>query len=364
MDTNLKLKQIGNNFVCDYYSTLSKFPHNLSKYYKNNSIFVHSVSATDTQSVVGQKDIHDCIVKLDYKGCSTNIISVNTQKINKYIVISVIGKLTKHNDIQNKFSQTIVLDRNDDDHDEYVIKNNMVYFFDYTEQNNNRDKVKTITRKWSNNTHENEPTLYQIDESSYLPISHQLFITGIPANTKSKDLKTFFEQYGKLHSIRIMKRNVNYGFITYDKSKSTQKVLQNRPIIFPDNNGVWLVVKEKKNTMKNKDNDYLPNSHQLFIGDIPDNVTCENLKDFFNMWGNVVNSRVFMVEEKKIESTRETVNGYVTFESEEDAKTVLKNGQIMFPNKNGIRLNVMNKCYKPSGNKNTIPKELKKTQGW
>lgn len=29
-----------------------------------------------------------------------------------------------------------------------------------------------------------------------------------------------------------------------------------------------------------KNNDNLPISHQLFIGDIPDNVTSENLKDF------------------------------------------------------------------------------------
>lgn len=362
MDTDLNLKQIGNNFVCDYYTTLSTLPHNLSRYYKNNSIFVHSVSATDTRSVFGQKDIHDCIVQLGYKGCSTNIISVNTQRQKKYIVISVIGELTKYDDIKKKFSQTIVLDRNDDD-DGYVIKNNMIYFFDCEKQTNNRGEVETFTREWTNKTHKNNLTLYPINESSNPPISHQLLISDIPANTKSQDLKQFFEQYGKLHSMRIMKRNVNYGFITYEKSKSTQKVLQNRPIIFPDYTGVWLVVKEKKNTMKIKNNDYLPTSHQLFIGDIPDNVTSENLKDFFNMWGNVVNSRVFLIKEENFESTRETVNGYVSFESEKSAKAMLKNGQIMFPDKNGIRLNVMEKWYKPSGNKKSkILKELKKNK--
>lgn len=78
------------------------------------------------------------------------------------------------------------------------------------------------------------------------------------------------------------------------------------------------------------------------------------------MWGNVVNSRVFIVKEENTRTARKTVSGYVTFESEKSAKAMLKNGQIMFPDKNGIRFNVMEKLYKTSGNKNIILKELKK----
>lgn len=215
MAADLDLKQIGNDFVHEYYTTLSKFPHNLSKYYKKNSIFVHHVSATETQSVVGQKDIHDCILQLDYKGCSTNIISVNTQNLYNYIVLSVVGELTKRDNVTKKFSQTIVLDRNNKD--EYIIKNNMFFYSDDIVQNTVGDKVRTCTREWRNKTCKVMP-LYNNIRTPYPPISHQLFVSGIPANIKPQDLRQFFEKYGRLYSLRIMKKNVNYGFITFSKS--------------------------------------------------------------------------------------------------------------------------------------------------
>lgn len=67
----------------------------------------------------------------------------------------------------------------------------MIYFFDCARQN--RGKVEKFTREWTNKTHTSYPNLYPIDESSYPPVSHQLFISGIPANTKSQDLKQFFK---------------------------------------------------------------------------------------------------------------------------------------------------------------------------
>lgn len=355
MDADLNLKEIGNNFVSEYYTTLSKFPHNLSKYYKKNSIFVHHVSATETQSVVGQKDIHDCILKLDYKGCSTNIISVNTQHLYNYIVISVIGELTKRDYITKKFSQTIVLDRNN--RNEYIIKNNMFFYSDEIIQNTVGDKVRTCTREWRNKTCKRIMPLYNNIRTPYPPISHQLLVSGIPANIKPQDLRQFFEKYGRLYSLRIMKKNVNYGFITFSNSESTQKVLQNRPILFPNETGVWLVVKEKKKSYQDKDNNYLPTSHQLFIGDIPDNVTSDDLKHFFSTWGTVVNARIMVTEENKKFGT-EFVHGFVTFETEHGAKAVLQNKPILFPNENGIEFKVMEKLCRQYKNKNIVFEEL------
>lgn len=358
MADDLIIKKIGIDFVHEYYATLSNSPHNICKYYTENSIFVYCLSATEIRSVVGQKNIHECIIQMGYKGCTTNVLSLNTQNLYNYIVISVIGKLAKQNSSWKKFSQTIVLDYTNKN--EQVIKNNMFFYSDdVTHNNSDRENDGTCTREWRNKSYKKVPTLYQILGSSHPPISHQLFISGIPANTKPQDLRRFFEQYGQLHSLRIMKKNVNYGFITYAKSESTQKVLLNRPIIFPNQSGVWLVVKAKRRTFQDKDNVHFPISHQLFIGDIPDNVTCDELKDFFNMWGEVVNARI-MVTEENPEYTTEVVHGFVTFETEQSAKAVLKNKPIMFPNENGIELKVMEKLYKPYKNKNIIHAEFQK----
>lgn len=349
------LQQFGNDFVYEYYATLSKYPYSLSKYYKKNSIFVYYVSATETLTVVGQKDIHECIVQLGYKGCITNIFSTNTQNLYNYIVISVIGKLAKHNSDWKTFSQTIVLDCNDKD--ESVIKNNMFFYSNIAQNNSVGENYEMYTKDLKKKTNKKVQPIHQFLKSSYPPVSHQLFVSGIPANSKPQDLRHFFEQYGQLHSLRIMKKNVNYGFITYAKSESTYKVLQNRPIVFPDQDGVWLVVKAKKKTFQDKDNTYLPINHQLFIGDIPDNVTSDELKNFFSIWGEVVSARIMITEENPAFNS-ENIHGFVTFETEQSAKAVLENKPVIFPNENGIELKVMEKLYTPNKKKSINHKEF------
>ncbi|KAE9528075.1 hypothetical protein AGLY_012497 [Aphis glycines] len=359
MDVDLDLKKFGNNFVRKYYSTLSKCPHNLSKYYEKNSIFMHQKVTADAKFVVGQKDIHDRVEQLGYKGCNTNILSVNTEKLYNYIVIVIVGDLTKHNNNQRKFSQTIVLDRNIKD--ECVIKNDTLFYLDHTVQFNIDNKeVTTYTKKIQNQTcNRKMQSLSQYDKMLYPPRSNQLFVSGIPANTKPQDLSHFFEQYGQLYSLRIMTKNVNYGFVTYATSESTQAVLQNRPITYPDKTGVWLVIKEKKKTYHYKENKYLPTSHQLFVGDIPVNVTSDELKQFFSIWGDVVSARIITTE-KNLEPTKDFVPGFVTFMTADSAKKVLSNQPIMYPDQNGIALKVMEKISRVQKKKSIVHEEYQK----
>lgn len=360
MDADLDLRTFGNDFVRKYYTTLSKYPHSLSKYYEKYSIFMHRILNTETQFVVGKKDIHNCVIQLGYRGCNTNILSVNTQNLYDYIVIIVVGDLTKHDNVQRKFSQTIVLDRNAKD--EYIIKNDMLFYYDHKAQFDiDNDEVIMYTRKWINKTYNRKlHTLSQYDKLLYPPRSNQLFVAGIPANTKPQDLSQFFEQYGELYSLRIMTRNVNYGFVTYASSESTQKVLQDRPITYPDKNGVWLVVKKKKKKFyHDRENRYFPTNHQLFVGDIPVNVNSDELKTFFSTWGSVMNVRIIRTE-KNLESTAEIVPGFVTFITEQSAKDVLENQPIMFPDQNGVVLKVTEKMSRMHKNKNIIHEEFQK----
>lgn len=349
MDIDINLETIGNNFVYEYYTVLSKCPQNLKKYYEKYSIFVHRVSATEVRTVVGQENINDCIIQLDYKGCKTNILSINTQNLCKYIMISIVGELTKRQSLQKKFTRTIVLSHNNTD--EYIIKNDIFFYSDNKAQSNFKNKREIGTREWRNKKHNNKvQTLNQVNKPLYPPVSHQLFVSGIPATIKPQALRHFFEQYGQLYSLRVMKKNVNYGFITFAKTESAQKVLQDRPIVFPNENGVWLVVKEKRKAFQDRENMFLPTNHQLFIGDIPDNVTSDDLKYFFNKWGEIVYVRI-MVMQRNAKYNMEKIHGFVTFKTELAAKAVLKNKPIVFPYENdGIELKVMEK-YKSIKNK-------------
>ncbi|KAK2502933.1 hypothetical protein MC885_011135 [Smutsia gigantea] len=77
-----------------------------------------------------------------------------------------------------------------------------------------------------------------------------------------------------------------------------------------------------------------PDSHQLFIGNLPHEVDKSELKDFFQSYGNVV--------ELRINSGGKLPNfGFVVFDDSEPVQKVLSNRPIMF--RGEVRLNVEEK---------------------
>ncbi|ERE76032.1 ras GTPase-activating protein-binding protein 1 [Cricetulus griseus] len=77
-----------------------------------------------------------------------------------------------------------------------------------------------------------------------------------------------------------------------------------------------------------------PDSHQVFIGNLPHEVDKSELKDFFQNYGNVV--------ELRINSGRELPNfGFVVFDDSEPVPKVLNHRPIMF--RGAVRLNVEEK---------------------
>lgn len=77
-----------------------------------------------------------------------------------------------------------------------------------------------------------------------------------------------------------------------------------------------------------------PDSHQLFIGNLPHEVDKSELKDFFQKYGNVV--------ELRINSGGKLPNfGFVVFDDSEPVQKVLGNRPIMF--RGEVRLNVEEK---------------------
>lgn len=356
MDVDSNLETIGKNFVYKYYTVLSTCPQNLKVYYDKYSIFVLRVSTTEIMTVVGKKNIHKCIEQMRFKECNANMLSVNTQKLENYIMTSVVGEMTKCNDSKKKFTQTIVFGYNEKN--EYIIKTDMSFYTDAIRQNCVGGNGKTFTCKLKNEIYKNVSASSQNNKLLYPPVSHQLFVSGIPANVKPQDLRQFFEQYGQLHSMRIMKKNDNYGFITFYDSEIAKKVLQDRPIMFPDESGEWLVVKKKRKTSKNIITNF-STSHQLFIGDIPSDVTTNDLKSFFNKWGKVANARIMHAKDYS-EHNAEFVHGFVTFETQQGAREVLKNKPIIFPYENGVELKVVEKLQKPCKSRCVKHKKSKK----
>lgn len=81
------------------------------------------------------------------------------------------------------------------------------------------------------------------------PDSHQLFVGNLPHNITERELKVFFERYGKVVELRINTKSSggklpNFGFVVFDAPDPVQDILKNRPIKY--NGEHRLNVEEKK----------------------------------------------------------------------------------------------------------------------
>nr|KAG5710171.1 hypothetical protein BaRGS_006690 [Batillaria attramentaria] len=65
------------------------------------------------------------------------------------------------------------------------------------------------------------------------PDSHQLFVGNLPHNITERELKVFFERYGKVMELRINTKSSggklpNFGFVVFDAPEPVQDILKNR----------------------------------------------------------------------------------------------------------------------------------------
>lgn len=88
---------------------------------------------------------------------------------------------------------------------------------------------------------------------------------------------------------------------------------------------------------------------QLFIGKIPPEVLESDLRNLFEKFGNLLDVRIMKGGSKTGDPSMNGNFGFVIFESIETAHKVLKSRPIMFPDENGIKLNVEEKKNKSRG---------------
>uniref|UniRef100_A0A8C5DDB7 RRM domain-containing protein n=1 Tax=Gouania willdenowi TaxID=441366 RepID=A0A8C5DDB7_GOUWI len=163
---------------------------------------------------------------------------------------------------------------------------------------------------------------------------HQLFVGNLPQDIVKRELKEFFMTYGNVVNLWINTKSVggklpNFGFVVFDNSDSVQRILEAQvegPIMFQDK--VRLKVKERKPRAVREQETLpgrvdmapklsmgsgrgaggqgegrfrtqmvrYPDSHQLFVGNIPHNVEKPELMDFFEQFGSVLDFKIISRE--------------------------------------------------------------------
>uniref|UniRef100_A0A915PL11 NTF2 domain-containing protein n=1 Tax=Setaria digitata TaxID=48799 RepID=A0A915PL11_9BILA len=99
-------KEIGREFVRQYYTMLSERPQDVFRFYSHESYFAHD---TD-QPVQGQQKIQKAIERLAFVDCKARIYTVSgTATMNNGLVIQVCGELSVGDNPGRRFLQTFIL---------------------------------------------------------------------------------------------------------------------------------------------------------------------------------------------------------------------------------------------------------------
>lgn len=77
-----------------------------------------------------------------------------------------------------------------------------------------------------------------------VPDTYQLFVGGLPPNTTEQELKSVFEQFGRILEIRNNPNN--FAFLVFDSEKPVKSILQKKEKDPPKIRGKLLNIEKKK----------------------------------------------------------------------------------------------------------------------
>uniref|UniRef100_A0A8C6KTN4 Ras GTPase-activating protein-binding protein 2 n=1 Tax=Nothobranchius furzeri TaxID=105023 RepID=A0A8C6KTN4_NOTFU len=104
---------VGREFVRQYYTLLNKAPDFLHRFYGRNSSYVHGgldTSGKLAEAVYGQAEIHKKVMSLQFSECHTKIRHVDAHAtLSDGVVVQVLGELSNNGQPMRKFMQTFVL---------------------------------------------------------------------------------------------------------------------------------------------------------------------------------------------------------------------------------------------------------------
>ncbi|XP_030305549.1 ras GTPase-activating protein-binding protein 2 isoform X2 [Calypte anna] len=364
---------VGREFVRQYYTLLNKAPDFLHRFYGRNSSYVHGgldASGKPQEAVYGQAEIHKKVMSLQFSECHTKIRHVDAHAtLSDGVVVQVMGELSNNGQPMRKFMQTFVLAPEGSVPNKFYVHNDIFRYEDEVfgdsegeldeeseeeveeEQEERQPSPEPAQENASSTYYENHPVTNGIEEA--LEESSHEPEPELESETKNEELKTETEEKTleeleekspsppPVEPVSLPQEPPKPRVETKPEAQSQPpRVREQRPRErpgFPPRGPRPGRGDMEQNESDNRRIIRYPDSHQLFVGNLPHDIDESELKEFFMSFGNVVELRI----NTKGVGGKLPNFGFVVFDDSEPVQRILVAKPIMF--RGEVRLNVEEK---------------------
>ncbi|TKR65427.1 hypothetical protein L596_025832 [Steinernema carpocapsae] len=157
------------------------------------------------------------------------------------------------------------------------------------------------------------------DDIDHLKRLADVIVKNVPATYTDQNLKALFEPFGKIIAAKKSLLHPEHGYVQFEKREEANKAISalDKSVV----EGKEINVEKFLST-----SDY--NKNNLFVKDLPRNITDEELRAIFSEFGQITSCTV----------TQHRGFGYVAFDTHEEAKAAVEkiNGSTPFPHSGPI----------------------------
>uniref|UniRef100_A0A6I8S225 G3BP stress granule assembly factor 2 n=1 Tax=Xenopus tropicalis TaxID=8364 RepID=A0A6I8S225_XENTR len=388
---------VGREFVRQYYTLLNKAPDFLHRFYGRNSSYVHGgldATGKPQEAVYGQAEIHKKVMSLQFSECRTKIRHVDAHAtLSDGVVVQVMGELSNNGQPMRKFMQTFVLAPEGSVPNKFYVHNDIFRYEDEVfgdseaEMDEGRKCVfpkrccpphplKTLSLNCSNGVEEpleepvNEPepepepeikneeikpeteekVQEELEEKSPTPPpAEPVVLPQEPpkafswASVTSKNLPPSGTVPASGIPPHVIKAPASQARVDVKPEAPAQSLRvreqrpRERPAFQPRGPRVGGRSDNEQSESDNRRMYRYPDSHQLFVGNLPHDIDESELKEFFMSYGNVMELRI----NTKGVGGKLPNFGFVVFDDSEPVQRILLSKPIMF--RGEVRLNVEEK---------------------